>query len=247
MSSLIEQHDELLKTMPEGAVHENCDVCLAKLDNPEGGVERMTTYSDKDLIDAVQAAVGPLKDELDSLKASQAQEAIDARIAEVQATAEADAETKVQEATTAAVTQAEELQGKLDLAEAEANTAKQAYEDLVAYLETGKAEAEQAALIETRRSDRKAAVAELGVFTEEQIDAKLDRWVAQEDDVFTDTLEDLKEIAAKAGKTPEPVLGDGKVPTAMDSLRPIENLDDRASMFASVNQMHREGKSVKNL
>lgn len=248
MSSLVEEHDSLLAEMPPGATHDQtaCSVCTAKLDSPEGGV---MTYSESDLIEAVQAAVAPLKAELDTLKASQADDAVAARIAEALATAQADADARITETETAAATKIDELQTQLDAAEATANTVQKQFDDLVAYLTDESETAAQAALVETRREERRAAVAELGVFTEEQIEAKLDRWVNQDDEVFADQLDDLRIIASAAKTNEEPSLVAGApVATAVESIRTSTTpSDDRSATFSAIAELGRSGIDIRNL
>lgn len=214
MPSLVEEHDELIKNMPEGATHltEDCFVCTDKLAHTDSleGVFMTTAQIDQTAIDtAIQAAVAPLQAKLDEYESAQAQEAAQARI---------------DEAVAAKQVEVDDLQSKLDAAEAKANLAEKSFTDLETLLTEAKAEADAAAEIDARKDDRRAAIAALEIYTDEQLDAKIDRWAAQPDEVFTATLEDLTELAT-ASKDKVPSVKTEKVDTAMSHVRSSDSAE----------------------
>lgn len=229
-----EEHDRLLAEAPPGADHDdqNCFVCMSRLDNPRGGVMTTTpnTYTEQDLLKAVQEAVAPLKAELDTLKASQAEGEIEARIA----AAKAEGETALAD-----------LQARLDAAEALANTEKAAREALEQKLADEAAEAQRQQEVAARKEARKAAVAEVGCFTEEQITAKLDSWAELSDEVFEQRMEEWREIAAAR---PAPTSTQPVTPaTAAMTLREHTNKDGYSGMFDSLRDLRAKGIDIRNL
>ena len=86
MSSLLEEHNRLLAEMPPGAVHatENCFVCQDELDKAPGGV-MTTTFTEADVLTAVEKAVRPLQEKIAELESIQAEEVTAQKIAEIKA------------------------------------------------------------------------------------------------------------------------------------------------------------------
>lgn len=167
----------------------------------------MKTYTEEDLVAAVSAAVTeavtPLKAELDTLREEKSQEEVEAQIAAAKAEAEA---------------QVTEIQNQLDAAEA---AKAKAEAELLAITEWLEAEAQavaEAAALEERKTTRREAVKSVASFSDEQLDAKLDRWVAMSDEAFETFVESLKDVAAAA--TPGSTLPTAvPVSTAMDNTR----------------------------
>ncbi len=148
-----------------------------------------STYTEDDLKTAVAVAV---------------QEATAALTAKLEAYESADAEAateaKIAEAVAAKEAEIAELQGKLDTASLEAETAKQEMTDLVAFLQAEVAAAAEAAAVEERRNERLEAVKEFA-FTEEMIAERIDRWAAMDEEAFTALLDDWKAVATKKPET----------------------------------------------
>lgn len=131
-------------------------------------------------------------------------EALETKVAELSAAAEASTiDAKVAEVKAEAEAQVAEIQSKLDAAVLEAETAKQAHESLVAYLdETAKADAE-AAEFASRKDERIAQVKEAApLLPDEYITENADRFANMDEDAFTASLEGFKAIVAKAPVTP---------------------------------------------
>lgn len=195
MDELRKAHDALLKGKPEEAVHdeEACPFCNDKLIanyNPTEGGDMNYTEEEFNaaVADAVVAAVTSVQAELDSLRASLAEEEVDTRVAE--AKAEGDARVA-------------ELQSELDDAGVKLAVAEQIVADISSFLE---AEAEAAALaieIEDRKVTRRAAIAEIVKFDEAHIEANIDRWAEKSDEDFADLLEGWKAIASKPVQSEE--------------------------------------------
>ena len=208
-SLLKTEHDELLAKMPEGASHpdvENCIWCNPNFNQTPGG--DMKTYSEDEVVAAVAAAVTeavtPLKAELDTLRGEKSQEEVEAKIAAAKAEVEAEL-TKVQ--------------NDLDAAEAAKAAAEEALKNLTDYLEAEAQAVAEAAALEERKTTRREAVKSVASFTDEQLDAKLDRWVAMDDEAFETFVESLKEIASAipaAGSTLPTAV---PLSTAMDHTR----------------------------
>jgi DNA repair exonuclease SbcCD ATPase subunit len=196
-------HNLLLSNKPSEAVHDAslCPLCVddditQPNDTIHGGGD-VTTYTKEELDSAVAEAVAPLRDELEALKASQDEAAIEARINEM---------TEAHEA------QVAEIQGQLDTAKAELEAAVAKYDELIAMIEQSEKDREAAEALEARRVEVKAAVAD--TFNEEYVEANLDRWASLDAEAFEAILADWK-AAAKAMATDK----DGKetlVSTAME-------------------------------
>jgi alkanesulfonate monooxygenase SsuD/methylene tetrahydromethanopterin reductase-like flavin-dependent oxidoreductase (luciferase family) len=165
----------------------------------------MKTYSEDELISAVNEAVAPLLAELTSLREKESQEQVEARIAEAEA---------------AAAAKATEIQNQLDAAELRATEAEKARDDVLAWLQAEAQAIEEATLVESLREARRDAVKQLATaFTDEQIEAKLDRWVAMDEDTFEEFLEGLKVVSAASTASRESLPVAIPVETAMSHTR----------------------------
>lgn len=140
----------------------------------------MSTYTQEELQAAVADAVGPIQSELDELKASQEQAAIEARITELAEQHEAEKA---------------ELQAQLDQATAEAETSKRAHDELVAFLEEEAAKAEAEAARSARREEIKDVVS--AIFSEEYVEANIDRWASMDVEAFESLAADWKAVEAQ--------------------------------------------------
>lgn len=183
-------HDLLLSIKPLASHHEAslCAVCEVAVDgaasradntDPQGGDMSNKTYTE----DELQAEIAGLRNELDEIKASQEQAAIEARITELTESHEA---------------QVAELQAQLDTATAAAEATKQQYEELVAFLDQEAAAAAAEEALKARREEIKTLVSDY--FNEEHIEANLDRWASLDVDVLDALVEDWKAAAAAAAK-----------------------------------------------
>jgi hypothetical protein len=187
-SLLKEEHDELLAKMPEGAAHpdvETCVWCNPTLNQTPGG--DMKTYSEEELVAAVNEAVTPLKAELDRINAQSAEGEVEAKIAAAKAEVEG---------------QLTEVQNKLDAADAAKTAAEDELTKVMAWLQTEADAAAETARLEGLKTTRRDAVKAVASFTDEQLDAKLDRWVAMDDESFETFVEGLKDVAAAAPAAP---------------------------------------------
>ena len=189
----------------------------------------MKTYTEDEFTAAVQEAVASL------------QSINDTKVADLQ--------TKVDELTAKLEldefeSQIADMQAKLDLAEAATAVAVKETVDLVAYLEGLEVEAAEAARLETIKTDRRAAIAEATAFSDEQIDAKIDRWVAMDEDMFNAILEDLKAVAAPVSVETEAVSTES-TETAMENVRDVEH--SAPSPMAGILDARSRGLDVRDL
>lgn len=192
-------HDLLLVSKPSEASHEAslCPLCVASDDGTDphesddtlGG--DVTTYTEDDLKQAVADAVAPIQARLDALTEEQGQAEFESRLAEM---------TEAHEAKVA------ELQSEIDTAKAAAEAAEGQYAELVGLIEEAKAAEAEAEALATRKEEIKEAVASL--FSEDHVEANLDRWAALEVEAFESSLDDwtaaaaaVKASAAKVGET----------------------------------------------
>jgi hypothetical protein len=179
-------HDELLNIKPEGASHDKescafCNVSVASLSNPEGGsVDK--TYTEDELNVAIANATKDLETQITTLKTQTEQSAFEGKVAE---------------ATAALTEQVKELESKLDGAVLEAQSHKEQYEALVAYLEAAKAEAEAQAEIAARRDERLEKVREVASFPEEYLVERADAWAQLSDEDFEAAIADWKALGLK--------------------------------------------------
>lgn len=194
MDKLKEEHDELLANKPDSMSDEDyasfmeehkesCPFCNENAnEEPTEGGDMDKQFTQEELDAAVEAAVAPIKTELESLKDSAEQSEVDARVAE----AKAEGDTKVAE-----------IQEQLDAAVLNAETVKTELDDLKAYLESEKEAAELAELFEARKAERKAQIEEVASFPEDYLTANLDRWCEKDDEEFAQLIEDWKVTAKK--------------------------------------------------
>jgi multidrug efflux pump subunit AcrA (membrane-fusion protein) len=223
-----QQHDQLLENMPEGVSHDtaSCIICnpdasvnadATSSNSTEGG--DMKTYTEDELAAAVREAMAPLQAELDTVRASQAEEEIANRIEAAKAEVAA---------------QVSELQLELDKAELRATEAEKSRDESVAWLEAEATAAEQAALAEARKSERLDSIKEVASFSDEYVAANLDRWVAMDDEAFAAYLEDLKAVAAKpAVETDSEETATIPAETAMDNTTSTESVSASKSVFGA--------------
>jgi hypothetical protein len=229
--SLKEQHDNLLANQPDGANHdtENCPWCNPDLNNPEGG-DMSKTYTEDELREAVLAEVGPIKAELDALRADAAEGEVAARIEAMKA----EFEEKITE-----------LQTNLDNAELAKAAAETARDEIVAWLQAEADAATEAAEIAARRDARLAAVKEAAPqFKDDYIAERAERWTQMDDEAFEALVEGFKEIAAQA-PAPVNVTNNTIVPdTALETTRHPEST---GSAFRDVLNLTRAGYDMRDV
>lgn len=232
-TSLKESHDILLSEKPEGAHHNEaeCPFCLS---NDTG--EHMKTFSEEEVQALVQTAVATataaLQTELDEIKGSEEAKAVEAKIAE----ARAEAEEKVAD-----------LQARLDEAVLEATAAKSEKDEILAWLENEKDAAEAAAMLEARREERVAQVAEVAAFPQEYVQENADRWAGLEDEAFEALLRDYKAVAEKAGAHKD-LPQDDKIPsqTAMKAARETDT-GSKGNAYREVFALRRSGVDLRSI
>jgi hypothetical protein len=240
---LREFHDLLLEQKPESADHDqaSCPFCNEdgehehdnqtedSNDYSVGGGD-MKTYTEDEFTAAVTEAVTPL------------QAAADAKVAELQAEID---ELRTSQARSEVEGQIAELQADLDKAEIRVVEAERKYDDLVAYLEETASAAEAAALVELRRSERRDAVQAAAPFSDEYIDANLDRWVAMEDEAFEAVVEDWKTVSSSVHK--DDVVDEAAEVPAETAMSIVRNEDHGGSVAASVFAARGHGVDVRYL
>ena len=237
MSSLTEQlqtqHDQLLAEKPEGVEHDEatCGFCNAEYSNtdPEGG--DMKTYTEDEFTVAVKEAVAPV------------QAAAETKVAELQAKID---ELTAQSEQAEVEGQIAEIQAKLDVAEAKVADAEQKVTETLAYFDDLAAQAAEAARLDTLRESRRAAIASVTAFSDEQIDAKLDRWVAMDDETFEAILDDFTAIRTSvAASTETDANSEARAETAMENVR--EERSSATSAAASIYGALVKGVDVREL
>ena len=239
---LREFHDLLLNQKPESAEHDqkDCPFCNEDGDHDHDDQENsndysigggdMKTYTEDEFTAAVTEAVTPL------------QAAADAKVAELQAEID---DLRTSQARSEVEGQIAELQADLDKAEIRVVEAERKYDELVDYLQATAA-AESAAEAELlRRSERLDAVRAAAPFSDDYIDANLDRWVAMEDEAFQAVLEDWKTVSSSIRKDDvEEASVEVPAETAMSNVR---NEDHGGSVAASVFAARSHGVDVRYL
>jgi len=195
-------HDEVFERMSdaEKADHRSsfCEICESETAALKGGDTVSKTYTEEEVqglvAKAVQDATAPLEAKLDEIKASKEQEAVDAKIASLEAahTEEVDA-----------------LKAELDTANVKVAEVQTNYDNLVSYLEAEKAAAEEAAAAEAKKADRLEAVKEVASFDEDYLQANIDRWARMNDEDF----EALTASWDAVKKTVSPVNGKEELPS----------------------------------
>jgi hypothetical protein len=175
----------------------------------------MKTYTETEFTEAVQEAVAPVK------------AAADQEIAQLKS--ELDELRNAQEAE-AAQGELDAIRTQLDAAEARASEAEARVAEILAWLDTESAAAEAAAVLETLKTERRAAVAESASFSDEYIDSNIDRWAALSDEDFAALVEDWKAISASSKASVEGETGT-KIPaeTAMSHTRETNTTTSAAS------------------
>jgi hypothetical protein len=185
--------------------------------NPEGG-DMSGTYTESDLEAAITAAVE------EALAPFQEEAALEAL-----AKAFADAETPLKE-------RIAELELALDTATLRAEKAEGDHTALVSYLEELKAQADAEAALVALRDSRREAVKDLG-FNDDYIAERLDKWVALDEESFSELLDGWKAVASKKVET-ESTTDTASVPTttAMKASR-----EDGVDKFAAIREVSRLG------
>lgn len=185
------------------------------------------TYTESDLEAAVAAAVE------EALAPFQEEAALEAL-----AKAFADAETPLKE-------RIAELELALDTATLRAEKAEGDYTSLVAYLDELKAQADAEAALVALRESRRDAVKDLG-FSEDYIEARLDKWVALDEDSFSELLDGWKAVASKKVET-ESTTDTASIPatTAMKASR--EDDGDRFAAIREVSRLGLRGVNIRTL
>jgi len=178
-ASLKEKHDELLENMPEGASHdkENCPFC-----NPSGGGDEMNTFTEDELNTAVAEALAPVKEAAEA-EISRLKDEI-AELSDAQA---ADEAAEVEERITS-------LQTDLDKAEARASEAEARVEEILSWLEEQATLAEIAEYLTAVRAERTELIRSAAHFSDEYIDANIDRWSSMSDEAFAALVADMEAI-----------------------------------------------------
>lgn len=228
MSSLLEEHDKLLAEMPPGAVHatEDCFACKGELDKTPGGV-MTTTFTEADVLAAVEKAVRPLQDKIAELESIQAEEVTAQKIAEIKAELEQSIA---------------ELTADRDRELARANLAEKALTDYQAELEALSAQAEAEELAKAIRLERRSAIAELGCFTDTEIDARIEGWAAQAEEVFATTLGDLRTLAEKV----KPAATEEEKPPAT-AIQTVRTPEVATSIFSELADLRNKGVDLRTV
>jgi hypothetical protein len=185
-------HDELLRSMPAGAMHdaEVCPHCSAS-DTPDEPEVSVKTYTEDELRSEVDKAV------------ADATGTLQARLSELEGKGAIDA--AVAAATDELNARIGELEGQLDAAVLEANTARDAHASVVAWLEAEATTAAQAAEIASRRAERLDAVKEIANFTDGQLEERADRWASMNDVEFAALLDDYRAVTRPDGAGAAPI------------------------------------------
>lgn len=183
-------HDLLLVSRPSEASHDAslCPFCDESGDGTDSHIDDtlggdVTTYTQEDIDTAVAEAVAPLQAKLEALLEEQGLAEFDARLTEMSQAHEA---------------KVAELQTEIDTAVAAAEAAKTERDEIVAFWdEVAKAE-ELALALSARQDEIREAVS--GLFSEDYVEANLERWAGMEAEAFEIILADWT-AAAEAAKT----------------------------------------------
>jgi small-conductance mechanosensitive channel len=162
------------------------------------------TYTEDELKEAIALALAPLQAELEKVQASEEAQAVAAMIAE--AVSPKDAEIA-------------DLQKALDTATYRADTAEKQYDELVAFLDSERQAAEEAAELAARREARLAAVKESASFSDEYVEGAIDRWTAMADEDFNALLDDWKAVTAAKSESKSEDVQTLPTATAMQASR----------------------------
>jgi hypothetical protein len=197
-------HDKMIAEMPDGAEHasEECPFCSDEQITQRGG--NMKSYSDEDIqalvAQAVADATKELTVELEGLKSTATVSEWEVKISTLQAEHDE---------------QVAALQASLDAAVISAESAKQEYENLLAFLESEKDRVEAEAVVEARKEERVKAVSEAATFPEDYLTANTDRWAEMSDEAFEALLADYRSMGTVI-PAPTPIPGK----TALHATRP---------------------------
>lgn len=178
-------HDQLLELKPEDSSHDSltCPICT-----PEGGVSMSDNFTQADLDAAVEEALKPLQDQINTLTASKEEVEIQARI---------------DEATAGLTTEVDDLKAQLDVATVEASTSKETLTNALAYLEDVKTQGEALVALAAARDDRIAKIAEVApTMPEDHVQANADRWALMPEEDFDAMIASFKVVTAANGTTP---------------------------------------------
>jgi len=231
-------HDLLLVSKPSEAEHNAslCPYCDESQDGSDSHVHDGTlggdvsTYTQDDIDNAVAAATAEIRAELETLKQEQGIAEVEARLSDM---------TEAHEAKVA------ELQAQIDTAEANAEAVKTERDELVSYLDEVKTQAEAEQALAARREEVKEAVASL--FSEEHIEANLDRWAALEAEAFESALADWTASAAKAVKAAGEETG-ATEKTAAAATAMTQNSDGGGRSVADIRRsLHSRGNVVRDV
>lgn len=217
-----------------GTSNQSSDETASDVSHPEGG-EMSTeskTYTEDELTAAVnaavQAALEPVTEELNQLRAKAADDAVEARLEEMKA----EFEGKI-----------EEIQQALDASVIEAQTAKEERDAIIAWLEGVAEETAELAARAEREEARLAMVKEVANFPEEFIASQTERWVAMSDEDF-EALVDGYKAAAEAAKT-EKEANEGENPfeaTAMKAGREDSDTQVELGTVRGIMAASRQGR-----
>jgi hypothetical protein len=225
------EHDRMLAEKPDDAEH---DVANCKFCSNEGG-DMSKTYTEDEVRAAIEEALAPVQAELETIRASEAEEAVAAKVAE--AVSEKDEEIS-------------QLHGTIDTLTLRAEKADADYDGVIAWLEGEKTAAEEAAAIAARKDERLASVKEVASFADDYLEANTDRWVALDDAAFASLLEDWKAVAASkpnvADEANEEISTEIPVATAIEASRKNEG-GDKWSDFREVMRMPLVGTNISTL
>lgn len=217
-------HDRLLAEKPEDAEHDADQCVLCALEDPDNqattpGGSMPESFTQEDVDAAVADATAGLQKRLSDLEG------------QVQ-------ETEVGKAVAAAIAPKDasinELQSKLDAAEAARTAAESKLAETEQYWTAAIAEHEQAVAFAARRDARVAAAKEASVFSDEYVAEHADRFAAMEDADFSARLEEWRLIAADRENKVD-AAASSKVPatTALQASRVDENKSGSALTYIS--------------
>jgi hypothetical protein len=183
-NSVQRAHDELLRAMPSGAVHDGCPLC-----HPGAGTEKaeeVRVAEERTFTEAQHFAL---------LTDAVARETASLSTVKEQLEQQVQVESTEKAALQATVT---ELETRIDVLDAEKAAAESARDAAVAEFQAYKdAEAEKAA-VQARKTERVAAVkaADSALPEEYFTDARAQRWAEMADDSFAALVADLTEAAS---------------------------------------------------
>lgn len=178
-------HDELLEQMPEGVSH-RCALC-------ESGAG--TTQKAKEVAEVAE----PERTFSETEHFALLTDAVTRETAGLQ-TAKEELEKQLTELQTEKSSEVNDLQGRLDILEAEKSAAEKARTELAEEFEAFKTGLNELAEIETRKAERSAAVKEAAgdLLDDDYVtDVRVQRWAEMSDEAFEAVLADFRDLAAK--------------------------------------------------